>query len=99
MNIGLLIVVEEGGSKEELLAKEVIDVGVVLEEHIILHDQRDVPNAFATLMGLLYCLNIDYPKGLKYTFELVQKVFMGIGGGNCSAKVHGLRNKMLRGKE
>lgn len=98
MDIGLLIVAGEGGSKQELLAKEIVDVAVVLEEHIILHDLRDVGNAFATLMGLLYCLNIDYPKGLKYTFELIQKVFVGIGSGNCSAKVHGLRNKMLQGQ-
>lgn len=98
MDIGLLIVSEEGGSKQELLAKEAVDVAVVLEEHIILHDLRDVANAFATMMGLLYCLNIDYPKGLKYTFELIQKVFMGIGSGNCSPKVNGIRNKLLQGQ-
>ena len=42
MDIGLLVVAEEGGSKQELLAKEFVDVAVVLEEHIILHEQRDV---------------------------------------------------------
>ena len=98
MDIGLCIVAEEGGSELELLAKEIIDVAVVLEEHIILHDLRDVANAFATLMGLLYCLDTDYPKGLRYTFELIQKVFMGIGSDNCSAKVHGIRNEMLKGR-
>lgn len=70
---------------QELLAKEIVDVAVVLKEHIILHGIRDVANAFAPLIGLLYCLNIDNPKGLKYTFKLMQKVFMCIGSGNCSA--------------
>ena len=81
-----------------MLAKEVVDVAVILEEHIILNEQIDVAIAFATLMGLLYCLNIDYPKGLKYTLDVIQKVFMGIGSGNCSAKVYGIRNKMLQGQ-
>lgn len=81
-----------------MLAKEIIDVAVILEEHIVLHELRNISNAFATLMGLLYCLNIDYPKGLKYTFELIQKVFMGIGSGSCSAKVHRLRNRLLQSK-
>ncbi len=71
---------------------------VVLEEHIILHDLRDVANAFATLMSLLYCLNIDYPKELKYTFEVMQKVFMGIGSGDCSARVHGLETRCFSTK-
>lgn len=35
------IVEEEGGSMHEFLAKEVIDVAVVLEEHIILHSQQE----------------------------------------------------------
>lgn len=59
---------------KELMAKEVVDVAVALEQHINLHSLRDVPNAFAKLFGRLYCLNIDYPKRLKYTFELIQKV-------------------------
>ena len=69
---------------------DIIDVAVILEEKIVIHKLRDVPHAFAVLMGLLYNLNIDYPKGLKYTFEVMQKVFMGIGSATCSAKVLGL---------
>ncbi|KAI7790215.1 hypothetical protein IRJ41_009305 [Triplophysa rosa] len=94
VDVGILIVTE--GSSKLLLAKEIVNVGVVLEEQIIQHDLEDVANAFATLMGLLYCLDIDYPKRLKYTFEVMQKVFMGIGSGSCSAKVHGLRNRLLQ---
>lgn len=81
-----------------MLEREMVDVAVVLEQQIVKRDLGDVANAFATLMGLLYCLDIDYPKRLKYTFEVIQKVFMGIGSGNCSTKVNGLRNSLLQDK-
>ncbi|XP_056295592.1 uncharacterized protein LOC130209778 [Pseudoliparis swirei] len=96
VDIGLLIVAEDGGSGKQLLALNIVDVAVVLEERVIVQELKDVPKAFATLMGLLYSLNMMYPKGLKYTFEVIQKVFMGIGSATCSAKVNGLRNKMLQ---
>uniref|UniRef100_A0A8C1N2D2 Uncharacterized protein n=1 Tax=Cyprinus carpio TaxID=7962 RepID=A0A8C1N2D2_CYPCA len=96
VNVGILIITEEGGSSRALLEREMVDVAVLLEEQIVKRDLGDVANAFATLMGLLYCLDIDYPKRLKYTFELIQKVFMGIGSDNCSAKVNGLRNSLLQ---
>ena len=77
---------------------QIIDVSVVLEESVILSDLKDVPRGVAMLLGLLYALNIDYPKKLKYTFELIQKVLMNIGGGQCSSVVHGVKNKLLRQK-
>ncbi|XP_047236443.1 uncharacterized protein LOC124877366 isoform X4 [Girardinichthys multiradiatus] len=76
--------------------EEIVDVSVVLEEAVVLTDLKDIPSAVAMLMGLLYCLNIDYPKNQKYAFEVIQKVFMNIGGGQCSSLVHGLRNRLLR---
>ncbi|XP_041851074.1 uncharacterized protein LOC121646244 [Melanotaenia boesemani] len=83
-----IVLVKEG--------EDIIDVSVVLEEAVFLCDLRDVPNAVAMLMGLLFALNIDYPKKLRYTFEVIQKVLMNIGGGQCSSLVHGLRNRLLR---
>uniref|UniRef100_A0A673WNZ2 Uncharacterized protein n=1 Tax=Salmo trutta TaxID=8032 RepID=A0A673WNZ2_SALTR len=47
-------------------------------------------------MDLLYALNIDYLKGLKYTFEVIQRFIMNLGIDSCSARVHGLRNKLLQ---
>ncbi|KAL0978903.1 hypothetical protein UPYG_G00177450 [Umbra pygmaea] len=95
VDVGLLIITEEEESEQDPLSKDIVDVGVILEEHIVLHNLADIAIAFAMLMGLLYSLNIDYPKGLKYTFEMIQKVVMDVGGGTCSARIHGLRNKML----
>lgn len=66
---------------------------VAFEEEVIFDSLKEFPTAVALLMGLLYALNIDYTKGLLYTFEMIQKVVMDIGGSQCSALVHGLRNK------
>lgn len=87
MAVGILKVVD---------GVEEIGFGVVLEGKIIFSSLNDFPKAVELLMGLLYTLNIDYPKCLRYTFEVIQKVLMDIGGRQCSALVHGLRNKLLR---
>lgn len=87
MNVGILLVKE---------GEDLLDISVVLEDQIILHGIRDCSYAVAMLMGLLYALNIDYPKELQYTFEVIQKVLMNIGSHHCSARVHGLRNRLLR---
>lgn len=87
MAVGILKVVD---------GVEEIGFGVVLEEKIIFSSLNDFPKALELLMGLLFTLNIDYPKCLRYTFGVIQKVLMDIGGRQCSALVHGLRNKLLR---
>ena len=40
---------------------------VVLEEEIIFPSLSYFPTAVALLMGLLFALNIDYPRGVRYT--------------------------------
>ena len=77
---------------------DVVGFAVVLEQKVIFDGVGDFVSAVALLMGLLYGLNIDYPKGLRHTFEVIQKVIMDIGGDQCSALVHGLKNKVLRKK-
>ncbi|KAF0035377.1 hypothetical protein F2P81_013135 [Scophthalmus maximus] len=66
MVIGILLVSED--VKEPLSYS---DVAIVIEEKIVVRHLGDVPNAFVNLMGLLYMLNLDYPKDLKYTFEMI----------------------------
>ncbi|XP_077086628.1 uncharacterized protein LOC143738529 [Siphateles boraxobius] len=95
-DVGILIVTEE--QQCDVLPKDTIDVALILEEHLVVTDISDVPKAFGLLMGLLYVVNIDYPKTMKYTFEALQKIVMNIGGSSCSSGVHGLRNKLLRKK-
>uniref|UniRef100_A0A8C9R5Q3 Uncharacterized protein n=1 Tax=Scleropages formosus TaxID=113540 RepID=A0A8C9R5Q3_SCLFO len=81
----------ETGAKQPQL-----DVAVVIEERIVLHDLRDVPSGFAMLMGTIYCLNLEYPHNMKYSFEFLQRVIMKIKPDDCSPKIHGLRNKLLK---
>ncbi|KAJ4940032.1 hypothetical protein JOQ06_029463 [Pogonophryne albipinna] len=88
VDVGILIVTEE--REPAALPRNIADVAVILEGRIVLRKLRDLPTGFAVLMGILYSLNIDYPKGLKNTFEVIQKVIMDIGGGTCSAQAHGL---------
>ncbi|XP_026068469.1 sterile alpha motif domain-containing protein 3-like [Carassius auratus] len=94
--VGILIVTEQ--QQCDVLPTEIIDITLVLEEHLVVTDISSVPNAFALLMGLFYVVNIEYPKHMKYTFEALQKLVMNIGGSSCSSRVHGLRNKLFRKK-
>ncbi|KAJ8381276.1 hypothetical protein SKAU_G00020540 [Synaphobranchus kaupii] len=48
---------------------------IVIEGTEVLED-LDVPRACALLMGLIYALNVSYPKELKNTFEVFQKIFL-----------------------
>ncbi|XP_036419953.1 uncharacterized protein LOC118803578 [Colossoma macropomum] len=92
MTIGILAIVED---VKEPLPVIYSDVALVIEEQVVLRNLGDVPNAFMNLMGLLYVLNMNYPKELKYTFEVIQRLFMGIGVDSCTARVHTLKNKLL----
>ncbi|KAG5271521.1 hypothetical protein AALO_G00180950 [Alosa alosa] len=87
MTVGILVVAD---------GNDTVGFAVVIEEEIILPSLSDFPTAVALMMGLLYALNIDYPKDTRYTFEVIQKVLMDIGGGHSTALVHGLRNRLLR---
>nr|XP_023670975.1 uncharacterized protein LOC111845645 isoform X2 [Paramormyrops kingsleyae] len=94
MRVGLLIGHE--GTLHDAFPLEIFSVAVVVEEKIILHGLRDVPTGFAMLMGTIYCLNLEYPRSMKYLFEFMQRVIMKIKPKQCSARIHGLRNRLLR---
>ncbi|XP_058653009.1 uncharacterized protein LOC131552871 [Onychostoma macrolepis] len=63
-------------------------MAVVVEEQTVLDEVEDLPNAFALFFGLIYALNIEYPK------QVIQKLFMQLGS-QCSPKVLNLKNKFL----
>lgn len=52
---------------------------VVLEGDIVLHNIPDLSTALAHLFGLLYALNIDYPKQMSFTFEAIQAILFWPG--------------------
>ncbi|KAF7641737.1 hypothetical protein LDENG_00273580 [Lucifuga dentata] len=92
MVMGIYVVRHEGAEPSDPLA----GVGIVIEGVEVLEDLRDVANACAMLLGLIYSLNLSYPKDLKYTFEALQKLFMELDGNKLSTKVQVLKNKLLQ---
>lgn len=67
---------------------------LALEGAIVLHEIPDLPTAFAYLFGLLYAMNIDYPKSVRYTFEAIQSIFFELGSG-YSQRIKSLKAKLV----
>ncbi|CAL8377988.1 unnamed protein product [Gadus morhua 'NCC'] len=88
VSVGLLAVREED---DPAVSPDVRDWAVVLEGSIVLHDLPDLGTAFAYLFGLLYAMNIDYPKEMRYTFEAIQTIFFELG----SQRTRSLKTKLL----
>ncbi|CAJ1087318.1 uncharacterized protein LOC111845645 isoform X2 [Xyrichtys novacula] len=81
MLVGLLIGHED--VMHEAFPRQLFNVTVVVEETIILHNLQDVPTVLAILMATIYCLNLEYPREMKYFFEFLQKVIMKIQPDQC----------------
>ncbi|XP_039541255.1 uncharacterized protein LOC120488699 [Pimephales promelas] len=94
MQLGLLIGYE--GDNQDAFPHEIFNVAVVVEETVVLHNFKDVPSSFAMLLGIIYCVNLEYPQAMKYSFEFLQRVVMKIKPDQASARVHGIQNKLLR---
>ncbi|XP_062381321.1 uncharacterized protein LOC134069374 [Sardina pilchardus] len=75
VSVGILYVLED--CVAEASSPKIQNIAVILEESIAVEDLPDTPTALAYLLGLLYALNIPYPKHLKYTFETLQKSIPG----------------------
>ncbi|XP_039856455.1 uncharacterized protein LOC120714349 isoform X1 [Simochromis diagramma] len=92
VTVGILTLLEEyvGPNSQST----VVNTAIVLEEDIILDDLPDLPTAFAYLFGLLYGLNMEFPKELKYTFEAVQHIFMELTS-TCSQRIRSFKTKLL----
>ncbi|XP_039464970.1 uncharacterized protein LOC120438621 isoform X2 [Oreochromis aureus] len=92
VTVGILTVLEDyvGPNSQST----VVNTAIVLEEDIILDDLPDLPTAFAYLFGLLYGLNMEFPKELKYTFEAVQHIFMELTS-TCSQRIRSFKTKLL----
>ncbi|KAJ8334016.1 hypothetical protein SKAU_G00413350 [Synaphobranchus kaupii] len=82
--------------KEHASSDEPEDIGIVLEGIKVLQDLDNVALAVAMLFGLIYALNLSYPADLRYTFEVVQKIFMELDGGKLSNKALALKNRLYQ---
>lgn len=75
---------------------QLADVGVVLEGVEVLHSLQSINHACVMLYELIYALNLSYPKSLKNTFEVHQKILMDLESSKLSPTVRALKFKLLR---
>ncbi len=80
--MGIYVIRAEGAGPGD----EPTDVGVVLEGVEVLPNLKNVTLGCVMLFGLIYALNLNYPKDLKCTFEVFQKVLMELDTTKLSPK-------------
>ncbi|KAK9522024.1 hypothetical protein VZT92_018519 [Zoarces viviparus] len=91
VSVAILTIIEDD---DAAISPNVRDVAVVLEWTIVLQDLPDLSTAFAYLFGLLYAMDIDYPKEMRYTFEGIQTIFFELGS-RCSQCIRSLKTNLL----
>lgn len=70
---------------------EINSIAVVLEGNIVMDEIPTTSQALCLLFGLIYALHLDYPKGMKNTFEFIQKVLLNLGQQKLSPKLQTLK--------
>lgn len=83
-------IITKGGS-----ADDPYQTGVMLEGIEVLTGLAGVTKACVFLIGLIYAINLSYPKELRYSFEFFQKVLMELDSGKLSPKIYTLKNRLL----
>uniref|UniRef100_A0A9J8A6J0 Uncharacterized protein n=1 Tax=Cyprinus carpio carpio TaxID=630221 RepID=A0A9J8A6J0_CYPCA len=83
------IIIIRGSTISEPASARIVIEGTEVQQDL------DVPRACALLMGLIYALNLSYPKELKNTFEAFQKIFLELDDMKACPKVMSLKNKLL----
>uniref|UniRef100_A0A672JNF0 Uncharacterized protein n=1 Tax=Salarias fasciatus TaxID=181472 RepID=A0A672JNF0_SALFA len=90
LTIAVFVIRKEGDGLQEPPE----DIGIVTEGIELLHHLTSVASACALLLGLIYALNLAYPKPLRFTFEVLQKIIMQLDQHKMSPKVHNLHSKL-----
>ncbi|KAK3533763.1 hypothetical protein QTP70_025823, partial [Hemibagrus guttatus] len=54
-------------------------IGIILEGQVVMDKMQDLLQAMCLLFGLIYALDLNYPKSLANTFDFIQHVIMSIG--------------------
>ncbi|KAL3064895.1 hypothetical protein OYC64_001010 [Pagothenia borchgrevinki] len=79
------------------VAHEPDAVGIIIEGMPVLADMGNVARACCLLLGLTYALNLQYPAKLAKTFEVFQRLFVGLDTlqPKPSSRYISLKNKLL----
>lgn len=77
-----------------LLQKDgsVTDAGIVIEGITVLNKLDDLGRACCCLVVMTCALDLRYPKNVKYTLEVFQKLFLELHPLKLSTKVQRLKN-------
>lgn len=75
---------------------ELNSIAIILEGNLVMDEIPTTSQALCLLFGLLYALRLDYPKGMKNTFEFIQKMFLNLGQQKLSPKLQTLKNALLK---
>lgn len=71
------------------------DFGIVIDGQKVFTALESLTTACALLIGASYALNLAYPKELKYTFEVFQKLLLELDCAKLSPKLNTLKSKLL----
>lgn len=82
--------------EDENLLHQPKDICVILDGVEVLNKLPSVSAAVAMLFGLIYALNMEYPKGFTFTFEVLQKILMELGSNKMSTKIRRLNSELHR---
>lgn len=88
--MAVFVIRKEGVGQQEPPA----DIGIVIDGVEVLHELKSVASACALLLGLVYVLNLAYPKPLRFTFEMLQKIIMQLEPHRMSPKVQNLYGRL-----
>lgn len=79
----------EGG-----VPRRVANIGIHVTGSVVVGKIRCEAQACALTMGVIFALNLPYPKELRNFFEFIQKVVFQIESGALSPKVLTLKTKL-----
>ncbi|KAI5092981.1 hypothetical protein C0J45_17372, partial [Silurus meridionalis] len=69
-------------------------IGIILEGQMVMDKMPDLTQAMCVLFGLIYALDLNYPKSLANTFDFIQRVLMSMGQNALKPKVQSLANQL-----
>uniref|UniRef100_A0A8C1Q0L3 Uncharacterized protein n=2 Tax=Cyprinus carpio TaxID=7962 RepID=A0A8C1Q0L3_CYPCA len=87
--MAVYVIRKEGGHH-----KPPADIGVVIKAVKVLNELPSFTSACALLLGMIYINNLAYPKPLRFTFEVFQKVLLQLDQHKMSPKVQSLFRRL-----